>query len=68
MRCACTNCGTYMIQSEGLPVRCACPDCGASCNACMGTHSLITRDNLAALKDDPRFQAENFPFKKEEDE
>ena len=27
MRCACPECGTYMIQSEGIELGCVCPNC-----------------------------------------
>ncbi len=38
MRCGCSVCGSYMVQSEkGLDSTCVCPTCFHKCNACMGT-------------------------------
>ncbi len=51
MRCGCPHCEAYMIQSETEGQACVCPDCGYRCNACLGTNSIITREQLAALKD-----------------
>ena len=50
MRCSCHECGTYMNQSEGLELGCVCPECGYRCNACLGTASMITREQLEKLK------------------
>ncbi len=61
MRCSCRECGTYMIQAEGIPIRCVCSDCGAQCNACMGTNTVITREQLDQLKNDPRFKQGSDP-------
>lgn len=46
MRCACPECGTYMIQSEGIELGCVCPDCLTRCRACLGTNTVIPRDQL----------------------
>ena len=51
MRCSCKECDTYMIQAESDHLGCVCPECGYRCNACLGTNSIITREQLAALKD-----------------
>ena len=40
MRCGCPQCGTYMIQSEGI-------DFG--CRACMGTNTVVSREDLRNL-------------------
>ena len=42
MRCGCPNCGTYMIQSESLDLGCVCP-------ACMGTNTVVSREDLHKL-------------------
>ena len=57
MRCACPECGTYMIQSEGIELGCVCPDCLTRCRACMGTDTVIPRDQLRA-----RLMTESDPF------
>ena len=51
MRCGCPHCEGYMIQSETEHQACVCPYCGYRCNACLGTNTVITREQLAALKD-----------------
>ena len=53
MRCSCQVCGTYMVHSESLELGCVCPDCGYRCKACLGTNSVISREDLKHLKDDP---------------
>ena len=60
MRCSCHDCGTYMNQSEGLELGCVCPECGYRCKACLGTNSVVSRENLKKLAYDPRFLKEIF--------
>lgn len=60
MRCSCHNCGTYMAQSEGLELGCVCPACGYRCKACLGTESVVSRENLAHLKFDPQLMQDIF--------
>ena len=50
MRCSCHVCGTYMVHSESLDLGCVCPECGYRCNACLGTNTVITREQLESLK------------------
>ena len=38
-----------MIQSETDGQACVCPECGYRCNACLGTASMITREQLAVM-------------------
>jgi len=45
-----------MVQAEGDRLGCACPACGARCHACMGTKTLVPRDRLKTLAEDPRFR------------
>ena len=49
MRCGCPQCGTYMIQSESLDLGCVCPDCLYRCRACMGTNTVVRREDLRSL-------------------
>ena len=49
MRCGCLECGAFMIHSEEKDI-CVCPDCGYRCNACLGTNTIITREQLSQLK------------------
>ncbi len=46
MRCSCVQCDTYMIQSESGQTGCVCPECGYRCHACMGTNTVISREDL----------------------
>ena len=59
MRCSCRVCGTYMIQAESVVHGCVCPDCGFRCTDCLGTNTVVSRDQVAALAGDPRFSPEN---------
>ncbi|MBR6028481.1 MAG: hypothetical protein IKP40_05265 [Clostridia bacterium] len=58
MRCACPNCGSWMIHAESDALGCVCADCGARCDACLGTNTVVSRENLTRLADDPRFDPE----------
>lgn len=53
MRCGCPSCGTYMIQAESMTLGCVCPDCGRRCTDCLGTDTLLTREDLQALRRHP---------------
>lgn len=55
MRCECAQCGTYMVHAEDLTLGCICPACKARCTACLGTNSVLTREQLRALENDPDF-------------
>ena len=60
MRCSCQNCGTYMVHAESMELGCVCPDCGYRCTACLGTNSVLSREALKHLKDDPVMLAQIF--------
>lgn len=49
MRCGCPQCGAYMIQAESLNLGCVCPECLYRCRACMGTNSVVSREDLHRL-------------------
>ena len=38
-----------MIQAESLSLGCVCPDCLYRCSACMGTNTVISREDLRSL-------------------
>ncbi len=59
MRCSCRLCGTYMIQADSSVLGCVCPDCGNRCRDCLGTDTVVSRDHLRDLMNDPRFSPEN---------
>ena len=46
MRCGCPDCGTYMAQSEGIELGCVCPECGYRCKQCLGTNTVVPREDL----------------------
>lgn len=48
MRCSCPECGTYMVHSESMHLGCVCPECGARCKMCLGTNTVISREELRA--------------------
>lgn len=50
MRCGCPHCETFMVQSETDAQACVCPNCGYRCNACLGTNSMISKEQLEKLK------------------
>ncbi len=57
MRCECRACGTYMVHAEDMTLGCVCPACVARCTACLGTNTVLSKEDLARLKDDPFFEA-----------
>lgn len=57
MRCECRECGTYMVHAEDMTLGCVCPACVARCTACLGTNTVLSKEDLARLKDDPFFEA-----------
>ena len=51
MRCGCPNCGAFMIQQEsGAFLGCRCPDCDWRCDACMGTDTVLSREEIARFQ------------------
>ena len=38
-----------MIQSESLDLGCVCPSCLYRCRACMGTNTVVSREDLHRL-------------------
>ncbi len=51
MRCGCPHCEAYMVQSETDQMACVCPECGYRCNACLGTNTVISREQLKSLRE-----------------
>jgi hypothetical protein len=50
MRCGCPSCGAFMVQTEEAPIVCVCPECGYRCDACLGTGTALTREELQKLR------------------
>ena len=46
MRCACHGCGAYMVHSESLTLVCVCPECGRRCTDCLGTGTLLSKEDF----------------------
>ena len=67
MRCSCHVCDTYMNQSEGLELGCVCPNCGDRCKACLGTDSVVSREALKNLANDPTLMRDIFASFEEDD-
>ena len=38
-----------MVHAEGREA-CVCPECGHRCSACLGTDTVVSRENLKNLK------------------
>lgn len=48
MRCGCIECGAFMIHADDGDV-CVCPECGHRCSACLGTNTVVSREQLQKL-------------------
>ena len=57
MRCSCPNCDTYMIQAESMRLGCVCPNCGTHCSDCLGTNTVISKEDFKTLAKSPFFAA-----------
>ena len=60
-----------MIQSEGIELGCVCPDCLTRCRACLGTNTVIPRDQLKerlAMMDNEAFTGFVKPGQGQEDD
>jgi hypothetical protein len=42
-----------MVQADDSKLGCICPECFNRCRDCLGTDSVMSREQLKALKDDP---------------
>lgn len=49
MRCDCPECGAYMAHATDLTMGCVCPWCNARCTACLGTNTVMSREDLAQM-------------------
>ena len=58
MRCACPQCGSFMIHAE-TSAACVCPDCLYRCSACLGAGTPLSRDSAAAMKKTNQTEGEN---------
>ena len=62
MRCSCQICGTYMVHSESLELGCVCPECGYRCKECLGTNTVMSREELSHLRENPALAAYLLPL------
>ena len=68
MRCMCRECGTYMVQAEDGKLGCICPECFSRCRDCLGTDSVMSREELATMKEDPLLAAVFFANRSDREE
>lgn len=48
MQCGCPQCGILMsLSNKGVQSECTCPNCFYACSACLGTKSVMTKEQLA---------------------
>ncbi|HNW85861.1 MAG TPA: hypothetical protein PKJ47_02835 [Candidatus Limiplasma sp.] len=66
MRCGCPHCETFMIQEELSRSACVCPNCGYRCDACLGTGTALSHEDLLKLKNTDWFSP-NFDAQAEDD-
>lgn len=59
MRCGCPECGSYMVHAEGLRTGCVCASCGYRCGACLGTNTVISREEIKSLKEKASSEKKN---------
>lgn len=50
MRCGCPHCDAFMVQEDECQSACVCPGCGYRCNACLGTGTALSREDVLRLK------------------
>ena len=62
MRCSCKVCGpnVWMVQADSDRLGCVCTVCGYRCSDCLGTDTVVPRDQIAALANNPRFSPERW--------
>ena len=58
----------YALQMQEVPylygaggkrdLGCVCPECGYRCTDCLGTNTVVQKDQLSRLAFDPRFSPE----------
>ena len=46
MRCSCKVCKTYMVHAPDIKMGCICPECKNRCNACLGTNTVKSKEEL----------------------
>lgn len=68
MRCSCQVCGTYMAHAESMELGCVCPECGYRCKECLGTDTVMSREELQQLKTNPILAASLFEVREDYDE
>lgn len=57
MRCSCMKCGVYMIQSDDSHLGCVCPECGNRCVACLGTNTVMSRETILSIRNNPTIES-----------
>ena len=49
----CKDCGSIFSTPAWIKRKSVCPDCGSRCKACLGTNTVMSRESLRNLKNDP---------------
>jgi hypothetical protein len=49
-----------MTHAESAHLGCVCPECGARCDACLGTDTVLSKDQLKSLAQKPWSFDEHF--------
>ena len=44
-----------MVHSESLTLGCVCPECGRRCTDCLGTGTLLSKEDFKKLAENPQF-------------
>lgn len=55
-----------MVHCESAQLGCVCPECGARCKMCLGTNTVVSREDLKA-RAIGYLAMQGDPFKPEED-
>ena len=68
MRCMCRECGTYMVQADDGKLGCVCPECFSRCRDCLGTDSVMSREQLKEMKENPALAAMFMAVRQDEED
>lgn len=46
-----------MIQSDDSHLGCVCPECGNRCVACLGTNTVMSREMILSIRNNPTIES-----------
>ena len=64
----CRACGTYMVQADDGKLGCVCPECFSRCRDCLGTDSVMSREQLKEMKENPALAAMFMAVRQDEED